>query len=537
MRTLIYARFSSDLQNARSIEDQIRICRERAHAEGWEIVDVYTDYAISGAAGISQRPGLNAMLARATAGGIDQVLAESTSRIARHQGDAYSIREQLTCAKVRLFTLADGEIDDIKGWVKGFLDAQQRKDLAFNIKRAQRGVVAQGRAPAGLAFGYRRANRFDERGEVIRGLREIDPDQAVIVRRIFTEYADGSNARAIALRLNADGIAGPSGGTWRASTIHGDRTRHNGMLINRLYRGELVHNRTSKVTDPMSRKVRIRANPQSEWLVEPVPHLRIVDEALWRAVAHRFESVATLKPVLHRRPKRLLSGLVVCGICGGGYSVVTAHKMGCSRERDGGGCTNSRMITVDRLEARVIGGLQEQMLDPELVSIYVAEYHRASAEAATAARRDRAQIERRHAEASRKVDRLVAAVAEGGSDFAEIRAALGKARADRDRLAEDMREIEAHNVVALHPSIIDDYRRQMDDLARTLTGDADNREEAAPVLRSLIERITVKPAEGPRGVEIEITGRLANILALAAGSPNIDTGTVLLERAKGIEPS
>ncbi|WP_374649037.1 recombinase family protein [Rhizorhabdus sp.] len=537
MRTLIYARFSSDLQNARSIEDQIRICRDRAAAEGWEIIDVYTDYAISGAAGISQRPGLNALLARATAGGIDQVLAESTSRIARHQGDGYAIREQLTYAGVRLFTLADGEIDDIKGWVKGFLDAQQRKDLAFNIKRGQRGVVAQGRSPAGLAFGYRRANRFDDRGELIRGLREIDEAQADIVRRIFREYAAGGNARAIAMKLNADGIPGPSGGTWRASTIHGDRTRHNGMLINRLYRGELVHNRTSKVTDPVTRKVRIRANPQSEWLVEKVPHLRIVDETLWTAVADRFARVATLPAPKHRRPKRLLSGLVVCGTCGGGYSVVTAHKMGCSRERDGGGCSNNRMITVDLLESRVITGLQEQMLDPELISVYVKEYHRASAEAASTARRERAQLEKRHAEASRKVDRLVAAVAEGGSDFAEIRNALAKAKADRDQIAEAMREIEADNVIALHPSIVDDYRRQMADLAQVLNSDPDNRDEAAPVLRSLIERITVRPAEGARGVEIEVTGRLANILALAAGTPSVDQGTVLLERVKGIEPS
>ena len=54
MRTIIYARFSSQLQNSKSIEDQIAICRERADREGWTVVDVFTDYAISGAAGISQ---------------------------------------------------------------------------------------------------------------------------------------------------------------------------------------------------------------------------------------------------------------------------------------------------------------------------------------------------------------------------------------------------------------------------------------------------------------------------------------------------
>ncbi|MGN5376092.1 recombinase family protein [Sphingomonas hankookensis] len=51
MRTVIYARFSSQLQNSRSIEDQIAICRERADCEGWTVVEVFTDYAISGAAG------------------------------------------------------------------------------------------------------------------------------------------------------------------------------------------------------------------------------------------------------------------------------------------------------------------------------------------------------------------------------------------------------------------------------------------------------------------------------------------------------
>lgn len=534
MRTLIYARFSSDLQNSRSIEDQIRICRERAAAEGWEIVEVFADYAISGAAGIAQRPGLNALLARASAGGIDQVLAESTSRIARHQGDAYAVREQLTYAGVRLFTLADGEIDDIKGWVKGFLDAQQRKDLAFNIKRGQRGVVAQGRAPAGRAYGYRLANRFDERGHVVRGLREIDPAQANVVRRIFAEYAAGRTVREIAMGLNADGIPGPSGGTWRASTIGGDRQRGNGMLINRLYRGELVHNRTSKVTDPASRKVRIRPNPASEWQIEPVEHLRIVDETTWLATADRFDRTAGVPSLKQRKPRRLLSGLVYCGTCGGGYHIVTNDKMGCGRERDGGGCTNRRMITRERLERRVIAGLQDQMLDPGYVSIYVAEFHREAQARNAEQARQRGQFAQRIATAARKVDRLVAAIAEGGSDFPEIKAALAKARADRDQAEAALADIEADRVVTLHPKIAEDYRRQIADITKALA-DPDNA-EAAPIFRGLIERVTVTPSPGERGVDIEVTGRLANILSLATGRPVPDQGTVLMERVRGIEP-
>jgi len=66
MRTLIYARYSSQLQNSRSIDQQIGVCRDRASAEGWPVIDVFTDYAIGGGAGTdeSQRPGLAAMLAR-----------------------------------------------------------------------------------------------------------------------------------------------------------------------------------------------------------------------------------------------------------------------------------------------------------------------------------------------------------------------------------------------------------------------------------------------------------------------------------------
>ena len=176
MKTVIYARFSSALQNARSIEDQIALCRERCDREGWPVVEIFTDYAISGAAGIDEtsRPGLSAMLARIEAGGIEQIMAEATDRIARHQGDAFTIRERITFAGARLFTLSDGEVTDITATFRGLMDAQFRRDLAAKIKRGQRGTIGQKRSAAGLAFGYRKANRLDEHGELLRGLREID---------------------------------------------------------------------------------------------------------------------------------------------------------------------------------------------------------------------------------------------------------------------------------------------------------------------------------------------------------------------------
>lgn len=72
--------------------------RQRADRERWAVIDVFSDAAIGGAAGTSerQRPGMNALLARVEAGGIDQVLADTSSRIARNQGDTHHIRDRRT---------------------------------------------------------------------------------------------------------------------------------------------------------------------------------------------------------------------------------------------------------------------------------------------------------------------------------------------------------------------------------------------------------------------------------------------------------
>ena len=56
----IYACYSSDLQRDASIEDQIRLCKERAKREGWRVVNCYTDHAIPGASLI--RPGMQMLL-------------------------------------------------------------------------------------------------------------------------------------------------------------------------------------------------------------------------------------------------------------------------------------------------------------------------------------------------------------------------------------------------------------------------------------------------------------------------------------------
>lgn len=521
MRTLIYARYSSQLQNPRSIADQFAACRARAQQEGWEIVGEFSDAAISGAAGIddAQRPGLAAMLARieerrTSPVAIQQVLTESTDRIARHQGDAFAVRELLEHAGARLFTLMDGEVDEITGTIKGLLDARTRKDLAARVRRGHRGNIAEGRATGGVAYGYRRVPKLDDKGEPVRGLREIDEETAAIVRRIFAEYDAGRSPKQIACDLNDEGIPAPRGGIWRSSTVIGHRKSGFGILANPVYIGVLQYGRSKSQSDPRTRARRtVRAGAE---LVEgEAPHLRIIDQDLWHRTQQQIEQRAVGPITRQRRPKHLLSGLGQCGICGGNWIIVQRGYFGCSTN-DGGGagaCANNRLIAKDDYERRVLAELKAELLAPEVVAAYLDEYGREHARLRREHAAEQAKLERRATQAQARVARLVAAVADGGGEFTEIREALAAAKAEVEEIERARRTIDAIPQIALHPGLARQYRTAVENLERELANDG-TKQQAAPKLRALIARVVLRPKPSPskRGVVLEVIRHIDDTL-------------------------
>lgn len=519
MRTVIYARFSSDNQNPCSTADQIAMCRERADREGWPVIAVFEDAAISGAAGISetQRPGLNAMLHLVEAGGIDQVLAESTDRISRHVADSHLIRERIEFAGARLFTLFDGTVTPMIGLIKGFTDSQFRSDLAARVKRGQRGALAQGKSSSGVAYGYRRVSQFDDKGEAIRGLREIDPERADVIRRIYTEYAAGRSARQIAKTLNQEGVPAPRSGIWRDGTISGDKRTGFGILRNRIYLGKVLYGRSFTVMNPVTRRKSMR--PTNEAPIEhDSPHLRIIDDALWAQVQDQLDRNSFIRPERARRPKHLLSGLGECGQCGAPWTKIANHYWGCARYQASKGttCAHKRLIRTDHYQARVIEDLRSGMLAPEVVEAYVREYRRDYARRTADLTRQSAKLQAKLAEAERRLARLVAAIADGGGEFAEIRESLKVARDTRDTIAADLASAQAMpQVLTLHPNLAERYREQIDDLQRALA-EPEAQLEAIPRFRAMIAKIIVRPIEEKtRGVEIEVIRRIDEVLNLA----------------------
>lgn len=520
MRTVIYARFSSDNQNPRSTADQIDMCRKRAEQEGWTVVATFEDTAISGAAGIDahQRPGLAAMLALVEAGGVDQVLAESTDRISRHVADAHTIRERIEFVGARLFTLFDGTVTPMVGLVKGFMDAQFRTDLAKRVRRGHVGALKSGRIPGSIAYGHRQANRLDEKGKAIRGLREIDEERAAIVRRIFREFAAGRSTRAIVKDLNAENVPGPRGGIWHETALNGGVRLRTGMLRNETYRGLISYGWSRSVVNPKTRQRGNRPTDGEAVESKHMAHLQIIDDETWQRVQDRLAENSGRAPERCRRPKHVLSGLGVCGICGAPWVKQSSTFWGCSRRTYGHACTNNRLINTRRYEGAVMAELKAGLLAPDVVTAYVREYHREFASKSVELGRQREKLERALGEVNRRKERLLKAVMDGGSEFAEIRAMLAEARDEAARLEREMASLDATpTVLALHPHIEETYRRQVEELDEALA-QPEAQLEAVPRVRALIARVIVRPnPDKQRGCIVEVVRQMDEILSMATG--------------------
>lgn len=152
-KAALYARYSSDLQNPQSIDDQFRLCRILAEREGWDIVAAYRDEAASGAS-IRGREGIARLLNEARAGRFEIVCAEALDRISRDQEDMAHIHKLLRFAGAAIHTVAEGRADELHIGFKGTMNALFLKDLADKTRRGQRGRVEKGRSGGGLAYGY-----------------------------------------------------------------------------------------------------------------------------------------------------------------------------------------------------------------------------------------------------------------------------------------------------------------------------------------------------------------------------------------------
>jgi len=199
-----------------------------------------------------------------------------------------------------------------------------------------------------------------------------------------------------------------------------------------------------------------------------------------------------------------------CGLCGGGYSKISADLFGCSTARNKGTCSNRLNIRRDALEAIVLDGLKSRLMDPDLFKVFaqefVAEVNRLRGNESAKAE----QLKREREAVEKRIRRIVDAIAEGVP-----------ARSLKDELmALEQRQEELERAIArgpepqplLHPNLAELYRRKVAELHKALEHPI-HAAEAVEKIRALIDAIVLTPEDGK--LRVDLTGALAGILSIA----------------------
>ena len=209
---VIYARYSSSGQREESIEGQLRECHAFADRNGFSVIGEYVDKALTGRT--DKRPDFQRMLRDSERGIFKAVILWKTDRFARNRYDSAMYKYRLKKNGVRLYYAKESIPDGPEGIIlesvmEGYAEYYS-ENLSQNVKRGN----------------YDSALELKTLGQTLLGLRkgadgrfEIDPKTAPIVKRIFTEFADGERTKDIVDRLNAEGYKTSRGNAFNKNSL------------------------------------------------------------------------------------------------------------------------------------------------------------------------------------------------------------------------------------------------------------------------------------------------------------------------------
>lgn len=344
----IYARYSPGPQQTEaSIEGQVRECKEYANRNGIRIINVYSDSKQTGRN--DNRAGFQQMLRDCKRGGVDIVLVWKIDRFGRNRAEIAQNRALLKISGVKVVSAMEHIPDTPEGIIlESVLEGMAEyysANLAENVKRGLKENALQCKFNgAGQSLGY-----------VVGDDRryQIEPTEAAIVKRIFTEYDEGAKIADIWRELMAEGIKTKRGKSFTQQGVAR-------VLSNRIYIGEY---RYSDIVTPGG-----------------VP--QIIDNDLFDRVQARRGSGG-------RAPRRrgissevdfLLTGKCICGCCKGtmrgtsgtGKSGRKFYYYAChNRIFKHGKCSKSN-VNKDWLEGEVVRLTAEYILTDEVID-FIAE--------------------------------------------------------------------------------------------------------------------------------------------------------------------
>ena len=482
----------------------------------------------------ADRPGLQRLLREAQAG--DVLVCRDQSRLGRDILETGLVLRTLISEKQsKLFYYVDGTeaswrdvTDKVLALVRGIGPEYEREAIRSRTREALRQRARLGRVAGGACFGYANDRRTDESGRKYT-VQVVDPEQADLVKRIFSLFVEGNGPRAIAKLLNAEGVPPPrkgrrGTGSWSPSAIHE-------MLRRDRYRGIVIHGERIRV-DRGGRRVMTRAQDGEIIRVER-PDLRIVPEELWNAaeqVRRRYTSGSRPSPAR----RHLLSGVGRCGICGGPMMVannrdgrVNRPAYACLWHRDRGAAVCSNGLR--RPKATVEAVVAEYLLDEVLTEGMVAEVlRRVRDRLGQVQQRGGAGLRRLEAEACKlrcEVARYVEAVGQA-PEVTEIVSALRDRRLKLDQVeAEITAARRAPEVVGLQLKRLErEARARVADLRGVLERQPDHARRIVEMLYPSGLRFT--PIETPDGKRYQIEGEA--VLGECVKLEGVPSGTATL---------
>ena len=346
-----YIRVSTDDQLEFSPDSQLE--KIRLYAERNQILlpkeFIFMDEGISGR-NTKKRPAFNAMigLAKRKPKPFDVILVWKYSRFARNRQDSVVYKSMLRKElDIDVISISEDVGDDkmsilFEAMIEA-MDEYYSINLAEEVKRGMTEKAKRGGVLSIAGFGYKVEN-----GDYV-----IVPEEAEIIRKVFSDYANGKGYLTIARSLNAMGIKSHRGNPIENRTIEY-------WLNNPVYIGKTRWNPDGKLSRNYTAETAI---------ISDGTHTPIIDMELWDEV-HKQMRLRKTKYRKYYNPDRKdlshwLAGIVRCEKCGAVLSNQGGF-FGCSN-RGKGLCEGVGYIKATKLDEIVLNTLSDIMLpDVEL---------------------------------------------------------------------------------------------------------------------------------------------------------------------------
>lgn len=307
VRVAAYARVSTESdEQVRSLVAQKEYYQRYIESNAkWQFIGVYYDEGFSGTS-LKKRVGLNRLIDDCEKGLVDLIITKSISRFSRNTVDCINlVRRLLTYGVPIIFEKENIRTDDMDGElmlsILAELAASESKHISENEKWGVRKRFKDGTFVISyLPYGYTNIN----------GVMTIVPEEAEIVKEIFSLILEGESTACIANILNSRNIKTKRNGRWSTSTIRG-------IIKNEKYTGDTLFQKTY-TDDNFNRH---KNNGEKERYFIENHHIAIISHDLFQKANKILQQRGLEKGNCENTDKYnrrySFSGRIICGECEG----------------------------------------------------------------------------------------------------------------------------------------------------------------------------------------------------------------------------